>query len=118
MMRVLSGELAMSKPTKSAVLLGVATLLGMAVAAVGVVSTPAVAADMAVKAAPADTGQQCGYCGCLHVSFDRHRGVESTYGLDFDPRNFDQTEPYFYLGKVRTYPQYWVDGQCPPGQAN
>jgi hypothetical protein len=58
----------MSKPTKSAVLLGVAALLGMAVAAVGVVSTPAVAADMAVKAAPADTGQQCGYCGCLHVS--------------------------------------------------
>ena len=45
-------------------------------------------------------------------------GSESTYGLDFDPRNFDQTEPYFYLGRVRTYPQYWVDGQCPPGQAN
>jgi hypothetical protein len=44
--------------------------------------------------------------------------LSSTYGLDFDPRNFDQTEPYFYLGKVRTYPQYWVDGQCPPGQAN
>jgi hypothetical protein len=107
----------MSKPAKSALLLGMATL-GMAVAAVGAVSAPAVAADMAVKAARADAAAQCGWCGCLHVSYDRHRGVESTYGLNFDPRNFDQTEPYFYLGKVRAYPQYWTDGECPPDGGN
>jgi hypothetical protein len=107
----------MSKPAKSAGLLAIGTLLGMAVVAVGVMGAPAVAADLPVKAAPAEIGQQCGYCGCLHVNFDHHRGVESTYGLNFDPRNFDQTEPYFYLGRERVYPQYWVDGQCPPGQA-
>ena len=72
----------MSKPTKSGLLLGMAMLLGMGVTAVSVVSAPAVAADMAVKAAPAETGQQCGWCGCLHVSFDRHRGVE----FDLRPR--------------------------------
>jgi hypothetical protein len=40
--------------------------------------------------------------------------VESTYGLDYDPRNFDQTEPYFYLGRMRAYPQFWVEAD--PGQ--
>lgn len=108
----------MPEPTKSAVRLGMATLFGMAVAALAVVSTPAVAADMAVKAAPSVAAEQCGYCGCLHVSYDYHREVESTYGLNFDPRNFDQTEPYFYLGRVRAYPHYWADGQCPPAAAN
>jgi hypothetical protein len=102
---------------KSASRLGIAVLFGMSLAAIGSVSGPANAADMAVKAAPAETASQCGWCGCLHVSYDRHRGVESTYGLNFDPRNFDQTEPYFYLGKVRAYPQYWTDGECPPDGA-
>jgi hypothetical protein len=35
--------------------------------------------------------------------------LRSTYGSGFDPRNFDQTEPYYYFGRVRAYPQYWVD---------
>jgi hypothetical protein len=39
----------------------------------------------------------------------RHRQVESTYGTAFDPRNDDQTEPHFYLGRSRTYARYWVE---------
>ena len=47
-------------------------------------------------------------CGCLHMTYVYHREVRSTYGTGFDPRNFDQTEPYFYLGRTRAYPRYWV----------
>jgi hypothetical protein len=50
-----------------------------------------------------------GPCGCLHVSYVFHRELRSTYGLSFDPRNFDQTEPYYYFGALRAYPRYWVD---------
>lgn len=51
----------------------------------------------------------CGPCGCLHVSYVYHRELESTYGLNFDPRDFDRTEPYYYLGRLRAYPRYWAD---------
>jgi len=51
----------------------------------------------------------CGRCGCLHVSYDRHRELESTYGVRFDPRSFDTTEPHYYLGRLRSYPRYSVD---------
>jgi hypothetical protein len=51
----------------------------------------------------------CGPSGCLHVTYVFHRELRSTYGLSFDPRNFDQTEPYYHFGRVRTYPRYWVD---------
>jgi hypothetical protein len=72
-------------------------------------STPVRAADMVVKGrhvAAAD----CGPCGCLRVTYDHHREVLSTYGPSYDPRNFDQTQPYFFLGRMRAYPQYYVDG--------
>jgi hypothetical protein len=51
----------------------------------------------------------CGCCGCLRVIYDYHRELRSTYGSHFDPRNYDQTEPHYYLGRVRAYPQYWTD---------
>jgi hypothetical protein len=51
----------------------------------------------------------CGCCGCLHVTYDYHRVLHSTYGTHFDPRNYDQTEPHYYFGRVRAYPQYWTD---------
>jgi hypothetical protein len=51
----------------------------------------------------------CGSCGCLHVSYVYHRELQSTYGVGFDPRDFDQTEPHYYLGRLRAYPRYWVD---------
>lgn len=46
-------------------------------------------------------------CGCLHARFEYHRELLSTYGTGFDPRNFDTTQPYFYFGRVRAYPQFW-----------
>ena len=57
------------------------------------------------------TASWCGPCGCLHVSYDYHRELRSTYGLSFDPRNFDQTQPYYFLGRVRAYPRYWCDAE-------
>jgi hypothetical protein len=58
----------------------------------------------------------CGCCGCLHVGYAYHRELRSTYGVKFDPRNFDQTEPYYYLGRVRAYPRYWIDPGPPAAQ--
>jgi hypothetical protein len=52
----------------------------------------------------------CGPCGCLHVTYVRHREIRSTYGLGFDPRNYDQTQPRFYFGPLRLYAHYWADG--------
>jgi hypothetical protein len=57
----------------------------------------------------------CGPCGCLLVTYVYHRDLRSTYGLSYDPRNYDQTEPHFYLGRLRAYPRYSVDGYPAPG---
>lgn len=51
----------------------------------------------------------CGCCGCLHVRYDHHRELLSTYGTHFDPRNYDQTEAHYYFGGMRAYPRYWTD---------
>ena len=52
----------------------------------------------------------CGPCGCLHVVYTYHPELRSTFGLGFDPRNYDTTEPHYYFGRIRAYPQYYVDG--------
>jgi hypothetical protein len=51
----------------------------------------------------------CGPCGCLHVTWTYHRVLLSTYGVGFDPRNFDTTQPFFYYGAVRAYPHFWCE---------
>jgi hypothetical protein len=51
----------------------------------------------------------CGPCGRLRVSYVYHRDLRTTYGTGFDPRNFDQTQPYFYPGHMHAYPRYWVE---------
>lgn len=56
----------------------------------------------------------CGRCGCLRVSYVYHRELRSTYGLSFDPRNYDQTEPHYYWGPVHAYPRYFVEGCADP----
>ena len=52
----------------------------------------ACAADLSVPAAvaPAAGPPRCGPCGCLGVAYVYHRSLESTYGVDFDPRNYDR----------------------------
>jgi hypothetical protein len=99
----------MSKPM-------IAVLILSAVGAVAMVDS-ATAADLNVptQAAPARAAE-CGPCGCLRVTYDRHREVLTTYGTDFDPRNYDTTQPHYFLGAVRAYPQYSCDGNAPLGQ--
>jgi hypothetical protein len=79
-------------------------------------STFAFSAELAVPQGPRQHGYAafaCGGCGCLRVSYIYHRDLRTTYGTGFDPRNFDQTQPYFYPGSVHAYPRYWVDwSQC------
>jgi hypothetical protein len=90
---------------------GIATLAGLFVLAP---SGLLPAAEMAVpEEAPVAMGppsQDCGPCGCLQVTYVYHRDLRSTYGLGFDPRSYDQTEPHYFLGPIRPYPQYFVDG--------
>jgi hypothetical protein len=71
------------------------------------------AAELAVKThvAPA----RCGPCGCLERTSVYHPDLQSTYGLLYDPRNFDTTEPYYYLGPVRRHLRFYVDGVPAPG---
>jgi len=88
-----------------------ALLAGVAAAAAAMIAVPAIAADLAVPTRHA--AHWCGTCGCLHVAHIRHRSLESTYGLAYDPRNDDQTQPYYYFGPVRAYPRYWVDAGAP-----
>jgi hypothetical protein len=52
----------------------------------------------------------CGPCGCLQVTYESHPEIQSTYGTGYDPRNFDTTQPYFYVSRPRPFPRYSVDG--------
>jgi hypothetical protein len=98
----------MSAPMMSALLVGMVTATGVLAVPVSAVAAEllpsAVARVHHHRAAP-----YCGPCGCLHVSYVYHRELRSTYGLSFDPRNFDQTEPYYHFGPVRAHPRYWVN---------
>lgn len=77
--------------------------------------SPLKAADLNIPPRAASAGPQCGPCGCQRVTYVYHRSLESTYGLNFDPRNYDQTEPHYYFGRLRAYPRYFVDGGPGPG---
>jgi hypothetical protein len=96
----------MSTSTISALVAGImiaAGVLAVPVSAVAAELSPAGVVHVRHHAVPP--------WGCLHVSYVYHREMRSTYGLSFDPRNFDQTEPYYYFGPVRAYPRYWVDAE-------
>lgn len=91
----------MSKPIISALVVGIVAVVGAPV-----MPSSSTAADLRPPARHAACW--CGPCGCLHVSYVRHRELRSTYGIGFDPRNYDQTEPHYFLGPMRAYPRYWV----------
>ena len=87
--------------------------LAIVVAAAGVAAVP-VSAAAAELLPPAVAHVRhhydaacCGPCGYLGVGYVYHRELRTTFGLSFDPRNFDQTEPYYHFGPVRAYPR-WV----------
>ena len=96
----------MSKSITSACLWGALTLASMWAA-------PICAAELQLPP-PAHVRQvaECGPCGCVHVTYDYHRELRSTYGVSFDPRNFDQTQPYYHFGPVRAYPRFWCDANA------
>ena len=73
------------------------------------------AAELLAPAQAAQAQPNCGPCGCMSVTYVHHRDMQSTYGLGFDPRNYDQTEPHFYFGRMHAYPRYFVDGAPVPG---
>jgi hypothetical protein len=66
--------------------------------------------DVPHAVARAHTAPYCGPCGCLRVAYVRHPVLGTTYGTGFDPRNYDQTEPHYYLGRLHRFPRYFVDG--------
>ena len=82
----------MSKPVISALLVGI-----LAVGGVPIAFNSATAADLAVPAYRAAAAQGCGSCGCLHVSYVHHRELRSTYGIGFDPRNYDGDRAALFL---------------------
>ncbi len=87
------------------------TTTAIAIGAMGAIAVSA--AELAIPGGAAHWHHHwhvaCWDCCCLHVRYVRHRQVESTYGTGYDPRNYDQTEPHFYLGRSRTYARYWVE---------
>jgi len=88
--------------------------LGSAAALFVIFNGPISAAELEVPLYPHRVhAADCGPCGCPHVVWVRHRDIRQTYGTGFDPRNYDETEPHFYLGPVRAYPRYIVDGVGP-----
>jgi hypothetical protein len=66
---------------------------------------PSAAADLPLAGRGAPQ-LACGPCGCLRVTFDYHRELQSTYGTGFDPRNYDETQPHYYFGGMRAFPRY------------
>jgi hypothetical protein len=89
-------------------------------ATAGVLAGSARAADLGMPG-PRVQAAECGPCGCVDVTYDYHRELRSTYGLALDPRNFDQTQPYYYFGPVRAWPRFWCEngvhvgkGKAPP----
>ena len=92
----------MSKRIAALLVAGMVSAAGVPVA-----TLTAYAADL--PSPPWAAHARCGHCGSLHVGYVYHRELRSTNGLGFDPRNFDQTQPHYYFGPVRAYPQYWVD---------
>jgi hypothetical protein len=94
----------------SALVLGAVAAAGMLAAPVSAVATELLPPTIA-HVRHQHTVVWYGPCGCLHASYVFHRELRSTYGLSFDPRNFDQTEPYYHFGRLRAYPRYWVDAE-------
>jgi hypothetical protein len=75
-------------------------------AATGLLAGSARAAELGVPG-PGVQAAECWPCGPCHVFYTYHPELRTTYGVGFDPRNYDTTEPHFYYGPVRAWPHYW-----------
>jgi hypothetical protein len=108
--RRIEGDSLMSSPMISVLVLAAVTAAGVPAAPVSTVAAELLPPTIA-HVRHQHTAAWYGPCGCPHVSYVFHRELRSTYGLSFDPRNFDQTEPYYHFGRLRAYPRYWVDAE-------
>ena len=100
---------AMSKRRSSALLAILAVAAGITT-----MGSSVQAADLPILAPARHAARWCGPCGCLHATYIYHRELRTTYGIGFDPRNYDTTEPHYYLGPMRAYPRYWVSAAPVP----
>jgi hypothetical protein len=75
----------------------------------------AAAKSASMRVTPGHLRAHCGPCGCLYVGYVYHRELRSSYGLTFDPRNYDTTEPHYFFGPLRAYPRYFIDAWIAPG---
>jgi hypothetical protein len=98
----------MSRGVISALVVGMVTVAGPPAVPISAAAAELLPAPAAPHVRYRHAAPCCGPCGCLHVSYVYHRELRSTYGTGFDPRNFDQTQPYYYFGRVQAYPRYWV----------
>jgi hypothetical protein len=90
------------------------TILAGIVSAI-VLTSPSLLGAAELQMPQVNAPASCGPCGCLTVTYEYHRDLRSTYGLGFDPRNYDTTQPHYYFGAMHAYPRYFVDGQPTPG---
>jgi hypothetical protein len=90
------------------------TILAGIVSAI-VLTSPSLLGAAELQMPQVNAPAYCGPCGCLTVTYEYHRQLRSTYGLGFDPRNYDTTQPHYYFGAMHAYPRYFVDGQPTPG---
>lgn len=88
--------------------------VGVSVAATTLSCSCTGAAELRAPRPIAHPAGYCGPCGCLGVEYVYHRELRSTYGLGFDPRNYDTTQPKYYFGPIRAYPRYFVEGAPVP----
>lgn len=87
------------------------TAAEIAATVVALSGQPLDAADLGATGAAAHRSHvRCGPCGCTNVVYVYHREMRSTYGLGYDPRNYDATQPRYYFGPMRAYPRYLAEG--------
>jgi hypothetical protein len=82
-------------------------LVGVALLGVMATSLPGKAADLPSRhrAIEEPTRRVDGICPCFAYTV-RHKVLLSTYGADFDPNNYDFTEPHYFFGGVKTFRRY------------
>jgi len=88
--------------------------VGVSVAATALSYFPLQATELRPPRVISHPERDCDPCGCLAVAYAYHRELRSTYGLGFDPRNYDATQPHYYFGRIRAYPRYFVEGAAAP----
>ena len=84
-------------------------LVALALVATSGAWSGAVAADLSIPRRSAEAQYDAAAPSSVYVY---HRELRQTYGTQFDPRNYDETEPHYYFGPVRRYIRYCRPWEC------